>query len=172
LLQTHPAVDEVIVFRRGHGVAPLIEFLRAVRASRPELTLDLQRHFKSGLTSLCSAAPRRLGFHWRNSREGNRLFNTESIEPVRDYTPKLSHFMRFADHLSVPPTPVSFGLAAGCLQIAHCCLHHGKSVLLMCLGKVRVQFDRLFVSGRGFVPLIRLAGESGLLEFSASCGFP
>ena len=112
LLQTHPSVDEVIVFRRGHGVAPLIEFLRAVRASRPELTLDLQRHFKSGLTSLCSAAPRRLGFHWRNSREGNRLFNTESIEPVHDYTPKLSHFMRFADHLSVPPTAVSFGLAA------------------------------------------------------------
>jgi lipopolysaccharide heptosyltransferase II len=112
LLQTHPAVDEVIVFRRGHGTAALIEFLRAVRASRPEVTLDLQRHFKSGLTSGCSGAPRRVGFHWRNSREANRLFNTESIEPVRDYTPKLTHFMRFADRLQVPATPISFGLAA------------------------------------------------------------
>jgi len=112
LLAAHPAVDDVIVFRRGHGAAALVEFLRAVRAWRPDLTLDLQRHFKSGLTSWRSGAPRRIGFHWRNSREGNRLFNTESIEPVRDFTPKLTHFLRFADRLGVPPAPISFGLAA------------------------------------------------------------
>ena len=52
LLQTHAAVDEVIVFRRGQGTAALIEFLRAVRDSRPDLTLDLQRHFtRDGLYS-------------------------------------------------------------------------------------------------------------------------
>jgi ADP-heptose:LPS heptosyltransferase len=112
LLDTHQAVDEVIVFRRGQGLAALIEFLRAVRASRPDVTLDLQRHFKSGLTSRSSGAPRRVGFHWRNSREGNRLFNTDSIEPVRDLTPKLTHFLRFADRLGVAPSPISFGLAA------------------------------------------------------------
>jgi ADP-heptose:LPS heptosyltransferase len=104
LLQTHAAVDEMIVFRRGHGTAALIEFLRAVRDSRPDLTLDLQRHFKSGLTSWCSGAARRVGFHWRNSREGNRLFNTDAIWPVRDFTPKLS--LRFADYLGVPHAPV------------------------------------------------------------------
>ncbi len=112
LLEAHPAVDERIVFRRGQGVAALAEFLRAVRASRADLALDLQRHFKSGLTSWCSGAPRRVSFHWRNSREGNRLFNSESIEPVREFTPKLGHFLRFADHLGLPPAPVSFGLAA------------------------------------------------------------
>ena len=112
LLQGHPAVDEALVFRRGHGAAALLEFLRAVRASRPDLTLDCQRHFKSGLTSWCSGAPRRLGFHWQNAREGNRLFNNDSIEPVREFSPKLTHFLRFADHLGLPPAPVSFGLAA------------------------------------------------------------
>jgi ADP-heptose:LPS heptosyltransferase len=112
LLQTHAAIDEVIVFRRGQGTAALLEFLGAVRASRPELTLDLQRHFRSGLTSWWSSAPRRVSFHWQNSREGNRLFNTESIAPVRDFTPKLTHFLRFADYLGVPPAAVSFGLAA------------------------------------------------------------
>ena len=56
LLEAHPAVDQVIVFRRGQGAAALAEFLRAVRASRPDLTLDCQRHFKSGLTSWCSGA--------------------------------------------------------------------------------------------------------------------
>jgi len=112
LLQGHPAVDDVMVFRRGQGAAALIEFLRAVRARRADLVLDLQRHFKSGLTSWCSRAPRRVSFHWRNSREGNRLFNTESIAPVREFTPKLTHFLRFADYLGVPPAPLSFGLAA------------------------------------------------------------
>lgn len=113
LLFGHPALDDVIVFRRGAGRRALIEFLRAVRDVHPALTLDLQRHFKSGLTSWYSGAPRRIGFHWRNSREGNRLFNTESIGPVTDFTPKLGHFLRFADHLGVALAPVSFGLAAG-----------------------------------------------------------
>lgn len=112
LLEGHPAVDARIVFRRGQGIAALGDFLRAVRDSRPDVTLDLQRHFKSGLTSWVSGAPRRIGFHWRNSREGNRLFNTESIEPVHDFTLKLTHFQRFADRLGVPPAPIDFGLAA------------------------------------------------------------
>ena len=112
LLQTHPAVDELIVFRRGEGAAAFIEFLRAVRDSRPGVTLDLQRHLKSGLTSRASAAPRRLGFHWRNSREGNWFFNTDTIAPVETFTLKLTHFQRFADYLGVAPAPVSFGLAA------------------------------------------------------------
>jgi len=112
LLQTHPAVHEVIVFRRGQGVTAFPAFLRAVRHREPDLTLDLQRHLKSGVTSRASGAPRRLGFHWRNSREGNCFFNTETIEPVETFTLKLTHFQRFADHLGVPPAPVSFGLAA------------------------------------------------------------
>lgn len=116
LLDAHPAVDEIIVFDRGAGLRALPPFLRAIRASRPDVVLDLQRHFKSGLTSWWSGAPRRIGFHWRNSREGNRLFNTESIDPVRDLTPKLLHFLRFADRLQVPPAPVSFGLAASATE--------------------------------------------------------
>ena len=116
LLEGHPAIDELIVFRRGGGAPALAEFLRAVRANRPDLTLDCQRHFKSGLTSWCSRAPRRIGFHWQNSREGNRLFNTESIAPVREFTPKLTHFLRFADHLGLPPAPVSFGLTASAAE--------------------------------------------------------
>jgi lipopolysaccharide heptosyltransferase II len=112
VLQGHAAIDELIVFRRGHGATALREFLRAVRGNRPDVTLDLQRHFKSGLTSWSSGAPRRVSFHWRNSREGNRLFNNESIAPVRDFTPKLTHFLRFADHLGVAPAAGSFGLCA------------------------------------------------------------
>ncbi|MDX2170609.1 MAG: glycosyltransferase family 9 protein [Deltaproteobacteria bacterium] len=112
LLQGHPAVHAMIMFRRGGGWRAFAEFLRRVRHSRPQVTLDLQRHLKSGVTSLASRAPRRVGFHWRNSREGNWFFNTETIAPVDTFTLKLTHFQRFADLLGVPPAPISFGLAA------------------------------------------------------------
>jgi ADP-heptose:LPS heptosyltransferase len=112
MLQTHPAVDEVILFRRREGPGALVEFLRAVYDSRPEVALDLQRHFKSGLASWCSRAPRRVGFHWRNSREANWFFNNDTIPPVYDFTPKLTHFQKFCDLLGVPPAPLTFGLAA------------------------------------------------------------
>ena len=112
LLEGHPAVDEVIVFRRRGGLPALTEMLRALRENRPNLVLDLQRHFKSGLFSWATRAPRRMGFHWENSREGNWFFNTETIDPVETFTLKLTHFQRFADRLGVAATPVSFGLAA------------------------------------------------------------
>lgn len=112
LLEGHPAVDEVLVFRRGGGLPALTEMLRALRDSRPDVVLDLQRHFKSGLFGRASRAPRRIGFHWNNSREGNWCFNTETIEPVETFTLKLTHFQRFADRLGVAPAPVTFGLAA------------------------------------------------------------
>lgn len=113
LLAGHPAVDEVIVFRRGGGAPALLAMLRAVRASRPTLSIDLQRHFKSGLFSWASGARARLGFHWRNSREGNRLFQTDTIAPVETFSAKLMHLQRFADHLGVPPSPIDFALVAG-----------------------------------------------------------
>lgn len=112
LLQGHPAVHAMIMFRRGGGWRAFPEFLGRLRHYKPDLTLDLQRHLKSGVASLASGAPRRLGFHWRNSREGNWFFNTETITPVDTFTLKLTHFQRFADHLGVPPAPISFGLAA------------------------------------------------------------
>lgn len=118
LLARHPAVHDVVVFRRDRGVRAFAEFLRDVRARRCEVALDLQRHAKSGATSLLSGARRRVGFHWRNSREGNRLFNTESIAPVDPFTHKLTHFQRFADHLGVPPAPVRFGLAPSAEEAA------------------------------------------------------
>lgn len=112
LLKAHPAVDDVLVFRRGGGVPAVVEILRRLRERRPDVALDLQRHFKSGLFSWASRAPRRVGFHWHNSREGNWFFNTETIAPVDTFTLKLTHFQLFADRLGVAPAPISFGLAA------------------------------------------------------------
>lgn len=110
IVRRHPALDEVIVFERKGGARAFLEFLRQVRRVRPDLTLDLQRHLKSGISSLASGAPLRLGFHRRNSREGNWLFNQAHVPPRPHYSSKLEHFMTFADWLELPAAPVEFGL--------------------------------------------------------------
>ena len=110
LLAGHPALNGTLVFERAGGGRAFVRFLRQVRAFRPDLTLDLQRHLKSGIVSRASGAPLRLGFHRRNSREGNWLFNTHAVEPMQHFSSKLQQFLRFADWLELPPCPVSFGL--------------------------------------------------------------
>ena len=111
LLEQHPSLDEVLVFERSRGAAVhFIRFLRRVRAQRADLTLDLQRHLKSGIISRCSGAPVRVGFHRRNSREGNWLFNTHHVPPMPHFSSKQNQFLAFADWLGVAPTPVTFGL--------------------------------------------------------------
>jgi ADP-heptose:LPS heptosyltransferase len=137
ILIHHPALDEIIVFPRERGAGAFPGFLARVRAWHPDLSLDLQRHFKSGLTSWYSGARERLGFAWRNSREGNWLFQTERIAPVERFTPKYEHFLRFADHLGVAPAPMSFGIRLDAGEEAH------VSELLAGVGD---RFAALFVS--------------------------
>jgi len=110
LLQNHPALDDVLLFDRPKGAAAFGPLLRQVRAQRADLTIDLQRHLKSGVISRASGAPVRLGFHRRNSREGNWLFNSHHVPPMPHFSSKLEQFLRFADWLELPPAPVSFGL--------------------------------------------------------------
>lgn len=110
LLERHPAIDERIVFRRDLGTRAFFEFLSEIRRRRFDLVLDLQRHLKSGIVSRASGAPVRIGFHRRNSKEGNWLFNSETIAPQPHWSSKLLQYQAFADHLGVPPRPVEFGL--------------------------------------------------------------
>jgi ADP-heptose:LPS heptosyltransferase len=65
---------------------------------------------KSGVISRVSGAPVRLGFHRRNSREGNWLFNTHAMPPMAHFSSKLLQFLAFGDWLEIEETPVTFGL--------------------------------------------------------------
>lgn len=110
LLEGHPAIDERLVFERRGGARAFLRFLRRVRAGRFDLTLDLQRHAKSGMVSFASRAPVRVGFHRRNAKELNWVWNTHRIPPVAGRGWKLEQYLRFADLLELPATPVCFGL--------------------------------------------------------------
>lgn len=110
LLDHHPALNEILIYRRSLGLRAFLPFLTTIRGKRFDLVLDLQRHAKSGLISWWSKAPVRLGFHRSNTKEGNWLCNTHTIAPVADFSLKLGQYLKFADALGLPDDGVQFEL--------------------------------------------------------------
>jgi ADP-heptose:LPS heptosyltransferase len=111
LLERHPAIDERLIFRRDRGAPEFVRFLAAVRRLRFDLSLDLQRHLKSGVVSRASGAKVRIGFHRSNSKEVNWIFNSQTIPPQPHWSSKLRQYLAFADHLGLAESPIEFGLS-------------------------------------------------------------
>jgi lipopolysaccharide heptosyltransferase II len=110
LLDYHPALNDVLLYRRTRGWWTFFSFLRHIRRQHFDLVLDLQRHFKSGLVSLWSGAPTRVGFHRSNTKEGNWLFNTQTIDAIPDFSLKLGQYLKFAEALNLPDDGIVFAL--------------------------------------------------------------
>jgi lipopolysaccharide heptosyltransferase II len=111
LVEHHPAVDEVVVFDRRRWWRGLGPFLRQIREPHFDLVFDLQRHLKSGFISWWSGAPIRLGFHRRNAKELNWLFNNHFISATDNGISKLSHYLKFAETLGIEPHPIEWGFS-------------------------------------------------------------
>ncbi len=108
LLQGNPLIDEIILFDRRRWWKSFVPFLAAVRARRFDLIIDLQRHLKSGLVSWASGAPRRLGFHPDDSKEGNGFFNNLHVARCGNAVDKLDHYLKFADYLGIARGPIEW----------------------------------------------------------------
>jgi lipopolysaccharide heptosyltransferase I len=107
LLEGHPDIDELLVLerrtivaaaRRLHpgALATLRRFRRTLRRFAPELSVDFQSSFKSGLVAWMAGAPRRVGFDRADAREASHLFATERTRLPR---PRISRVERAA-HLA------------------------------------------------------------------------
>jgi ADP-heptose:LPS heptosyltransferase len=106
----HPQLDGVIVFDRSKGVSGIGDLYQSLRRRHFDITLDLQRIFKSGVFSLLSGASRRIGFHRRNTKELNWLFNNEYIPYYNEHLSKLGHYLKFTEHLGLSdPDSLEFG---------------------------------------------------------------
>lgn len=68
LLAGHPDLAECLVFRRSDGVAEFLRLLRKLRSRRFDLVIDLQGLARSGLMTLATGAPVRIGLE--SAREG------------------------------------------------------------------------------------------------------
>jgi ADP-heptose:LPS heptosyltransferase len=112
VLEGHPWLDELIVYDRRRAPFSFLPFLLRVRAGHFDLTLDLQRHLKSGVVSIVSGARVRVGFDRSNGKEFNHLFPTRQIAPQPPMRLKLMQYQGFGDALGLAPAPVEFGLVA------------------------------------------------------------
>lgn len=111
ILKLHPRIDEILVFERPRGLSGVVKIRRELAQRSFDITLDLQRHAKSGLFSWFSGAPRRIGFHRRDAKEGNWLFNTEYVACKGESISKIEHYFLFLERLGIlAPQPLSCGL--------------------------------------------------------------
>jgi ADP-heptose:LPS heptosyltransferase len=110
LIRLHRQIDKVIIFRREWRVSALWQLYKELSQQDFDITLDLQRIFKSGLFSLLSGAKRRIGVHRNNAKELNWLFNNEQISYFDENLSKVRHYLKFTEQLGLPePTVLGFG---------------------------------------------------------------
>jgi lipopolysaccharide heptosyltransferase II len=114
VVRLHPRIDKMIVFNRPRHILGIRDLHKDLSREHFDITLDLQRHLKSGFFSFLSGAKRRIGFNRRNSGEFNWIFNNEHIPYVRDELdlPKLRHYLKFTEYLGLPePAFLDFGIS-------------------------------------------------------------
>lgn len=101
LVEGHPAVDRVHVWRRERAWADLPRLRRELRAESYGLAVDLQRIAKSALVARLSGAPRILGYDRGRSKELSWLLHRERIAPGDPRAHMVEHYLAFARHLGI-----------------------------------------------------------------------
>jgi lipopolysaccharide heptosyltransferase II len=113
LVRCHSQIDKIIVFQRAWRISALRHLYKDLNQAHFDITLDLQRILKSGFFSLLSGAARRIGFHRRNAKELNWIFNNEHIGYHSDALSKIRHYLKFTEHLGLPePHTLEFGFSS------------------------------------------------------------
>lgn len=101
LLDGHPHIDRLFVFRRkdvraGRTSWPrLLRDLRSeLRAFAPDVAVDLQGNLKGALLTRLSGARRRIGLPRGEAREGAHVLATERVPPGPDAEPRADRALR------------------------------------------------------------------------------
>ena len=113
LVRLNNQVDRMIIFKRAWRVSAVWQLFKDLRQEPFDITLDLQRILKSGFFGMLSGARRRIGFHRRNAKEFNWIFNNEHIAYFSDDLPKIRHYLKFTEYLGLPqPDNLDFGFSS------------------------------------------------------------
>jgi heptosyltransferase-1 len=102
LVDGHPCIDRVHVWRRKSGLRGLRELARELRAQRYELAVDLQRIAKSSLLARLSGAPRVLGYDRRRAKECSWLLTRERVPAGDPRAHMIDQYLEFARYLGIP----------------------------------------------------------------------
>jgi heptosyltransferase I len=109
LLEHHPAVDEVIVFRPDRGLRGVYDLWESFRAGPTcDVTLNMQRYGKSIFPTFFSGASERLGLAPSRTRDGVRIAQTRHT-PDGPWRHTQDLFLEFLDVVGVAkPNPLDW----------------------------------------------------------------
>lgn len=110
LLRPHPAVDRVVVFQRGRGLAGAVNLWRRTRRMRHDVAMNMETYLRGVVPSLASGAERRVGFGPPRARELSWLFHHERL-PRRDQRHTQDMYLEFAAWAGAEPERPDWGLA-------------------------------------------------------------
>lgn len=99
LVEGHPALDRVHVWRRDGGAREFTRLVRELRAERYDLAVDLQRIQKSALLARLAGAPRVLGFDRARTKEASWLWTNERLAPRPGVRHRVEEYLEVARHL-------------------------------------------------------------------------
>ena len=100
LIRGLPGLERVICFDRSGGISGVEHLRRELRAFAPDLTVDAQGNWKSGVAALLSGAAVRVGLHPKNMRETSaRHLATEHTPPASGPHP-VQHSAALSEHLT------------------------------------------------------------------------
>lgn len=101
LLEGHPSIDRVVVYRKKEGLRGVRQLARELATGeRIDLTLNLNVYTKSIWPTLLSRAPHRLGFDRARTFEGVWLAANHHLDR-RPRTHTADMFLEFAEHLGL-----------------------------------------------------------------------
>jgi len=152
LVEGHPAVAETILFERKRWAGSMREVVKAVRAERFDIVLDLQRTIKSGSFTLAADGRRRIGFDKARCKELTWLFPFERIRPQDPKRHMLRQYLEFAEHLGVHDPQIRWDIPVSGSHQFDLPEHY----LVLNIGATK-QANKW--TARGFADLARLAKE-------------
>jgi lipopolysaccharide heptosyltransferase II len=101
LVEGHPSIDRVHLWRRNGGWAALRRVVGEIRSERYELAVDLQRIFKSALVARLSGAKRVLGHDRARAKEASWVWTKEHIPAGDPAAHMVEQYLEFVRHLGV-----------------------------------------------------------------------
>ncbi len=113
ILEGHPCLNRLVLYPRKRWTTPghlpeMWRWAQALRAERYDLVLDLQGLLRSGLMTLATGAPRRIGL--RSAREGALLAYTEVVADRA--VSAAERYLTCLEYLDIPVQPLDFQLTA------------------------------------------------------------
>lgn len=110
LVEEHPYVDRAIIFDRHSLKTSLPYVIQQIREQTFDITLDLQRIFKSGMLTMSAKTKRRIGFDKKRCKEMTWMLPFERIPALNSHSHMLHQYLEFASYLDVPSNNVRWEL--------------------------------------------------------------